>query len=479
MAHYSPDHARRRAAAARFRSGQAAVFLLAALVVLVAVLLWDADLHSLVAGKSKARNAGDAAALAAARWQANTLNLVGDLNLAHLAALDAGDHAAVASITSMQARLCFAGPMTALAAAQAAAKKNGVPPSPGLSSLLREHAATAMGYAESVAGESAIPEPYPGAWLDYGEALFSIADAGVAAAPDNARFFGDPDGGHILLDKAFYEAVAGREWCWFFLYCQSGGNRTILDDFTGHSWFPPLPPPPRDASRYANSEIFGLGLQPRRTALARFGALADRLLSSGAATAKSLAVEDVWYFYSPSLWYSPWPGMTDGREDSLPLAGPVREEYDYAGADAVARLYAPVPLLSFGAGDGETNMVAWTAAAKPFGFIAEADGERRTPIAFGLVLPAYRSVRLVPIDAATGGGDGSFDIDWSRHTREHLPPYLDTGELDGACRYCRLISTFEDPDFRRGGSEWLSENSYKCTLPSYGRGRGGGSRRGH
>lgn len=462
----------------RKRSGQAAVFLLAALVVLLAVFLWDADLHTLVVRKTKARNAGDAAALAAARWQANTLNLVGDLNLAHLAALDAGDFAAVSSITSMQARLAFAGPLTALVAAQAAAKKNGIAANPEFSALLRQRAEEAAEYAKPVAGETAIPEPYPGAWTDYRDALERIAAAGVAAAPDNANFFGDPDGNHILLDKDFYEAVAGREWCWFFLNQSSGGDRTILDDFTDYTWFPPLPPPSRDPSRFANSEIFGLGLLPRHTRLSRFGALADYLLSTGAATTNALAAADIWYFYSPALWSSPWPGMTDGKEDSLPLAGSVREEYDYAGADAVTRLYASATLLSFGTGDGETRHIAWTAAAKPFGFVTDS-GAKRPPIAFGLVLPSFRDVRLIPIDAATGGGDGSFDIDWSRHCREHLPRYLDTGGHEADCRWCRIIATFEDPAFRRQGSEWLLANSYKCTLPSYGRGRGGGARRGH
>lgn len=459
-------------------SGQAAVFLLAALAVLLAVLLWDADLHALVSGKFRARNAGDAAALAAARWQANALNLVGDLNMAHLAALDAGDTAAVSSITSMQARLAFAGPMTALAAAQAAARKNGVPASPEYSGLLAERAAVAREYGEPAAGDSAIPEPYPGAWRDYAAALSAIAAEGVAAAPDNARFFDDPEGDHVLLQKGFYEAVAGREWCWFFLNCSLGGDRTILDEFTDHTWFPPLPQPSRDASRYANSEIFGLGIQPRHTDLYRHGAIPGWLLASGYASEKALAATNVWYFHSPSLWYSPWPGMTDGMEDSLPLVGPVRREYDYAGADVAVRISSPVSLLSFGAGADETRQVEWTATAKPFGYIS-VSGEKRPPIEMGLVMPAYGNVRLIPLDAATSGGDGSFDIGWARHCREHLPDYLDTGALDGGCRYCRRISAFEDPAFRRQGSGWLSTNSYKCTLPSYGRGRGGGSRRGH
>ena len=103
------------------RSGQVAVFLLIALTALVFVLLFIVDLHSIVQRKNQAQNAGDAAALAAARWQGATLNLMGELNLLHVLALANGQPAAVDAITNMQARLCFTGPMTALFAAQIAA----------------------------------------------------------------------------------------------------------------------------------------------------------------------------------------------------------------------------------------------------------------------------------------------------------------------------------------------------------------------
>ena len=63
----------------RPRNGQTIVFLLMALTVLVFIFLWNVDLHRIVAAKSLSQNAGDSAALAAARWQGTTLNLVGML----------------------------------------------------------------------------------------------------------------------------------------------------------------------------------------------------------------------------------------------------------------------------------------------------------------------------------------------------------------------------------------------------------------
>lgn len=467
------------------KSGQAVVFLLAILVVLLVAFLWNADLHSLVTRKTRAQNAGDAAALAAARWQAATLNLIGRLNIAHAEALAEGDFESIDSITNMQARLCFAGPLTALAAAQAAAKKNGIPENPEFTALLREHAAEVLKYGDPIGGEVPFPEPYPGAWREYHDTLMEIVHNGVAAAPDNARFFGDGDGAHILLDPGFYDAVAGREWCWFFLNCPTTGSRTILDDFTDHSWFDPLPPPSRPLFR--NCEIFGLGLDVRHLRLGAVGGLEEFLRSRhdslAGAGADAFDTPDNWYFFAAPVWSAHWPGMSEDDEDFLPMAGPVREEFDYSGADAVTRLYAKAPLPSAKDAD-ERRDILWTAAAKPFGHL-EAGGpgggpERLRPNAWGLVLPAFHDVRLIPLDAATSGADGSFDIDWRRHVDEHLEPYLATGALAGGCRYCGNIATFEDPAFRRRGSEWLSVNSYKCTLPSRGGGgHGGGSRRGH
>ena len=102
----------------RGRSGQAIAFVLMALVILFFVVLWSADLHRFISAKDRSQNAGDAATLAAARWQATSLNLMGELNLLHVLALAAQDETAVHLVTSTQARLCYTGPMTAFAASQ-------------------------------------------------------------------------------------------------------------------------------------------------------------------------------------------------------------------------------------------------------------------------------------------------------------------------------------------------------------------------
>lgn len=485
----SRPHRRRRPR----RGGQVVIFLLMALTLLVFVFFWNVDLHRIVAAKSLAQNAGDAAALAAARWQGNTLNLIGELNLMHALALSAGDGAAVDAITNIQARLCFTGPMTALAAAQVAAKNNRIYVDAGFTRLLRDHADRAARYDTPVGGGTYLPEPYEGAWREYAAMLRAIADDGVAAAPDNARFFRDPPGGHILLDPAFYEAVEGRNWCWFFLHHATSHSppRTILDDYTGRGWWPPLPAP--DPPRYTESEIFGLGLMPVSVPLRSVAT--QEHLEDGAAQQKipfedfvatnAMPPVETWYLYGRSLWSS-WEIMHPDGPDRFPIVGEVKPEYDYVGADAVVRLSAAAERLSpagTAGGAARRDDILWTAAAKPFGHIEreESAGLRLRPDAYGIVLPAFREVRLIPVDAATGPAGGAFNLEWRRHIEEHLPSYLSAGLLEAGCRYCDDLRTWENAAFRRKGSEWLSRHSHLCTLPSGGGGggRGGGTRRGH
>ena len=139
----------------------------------------------------------------------------------------------------------------------------------------------------------------------------------------------------------------------------------------------------------------------------------------------------------------------------------MKPEYDYTGADAVIRLYAAAARLTPPASSSGTphDDILWTAAAKPFGYLESDDGDgmRLRPDAYGIVLPAFRDVRLIPMDAASGGDGGAFDIAWRRHIDEHLPPYVASGTLNDECRYCRLIRIFEDAEFRQQGIDWFGQ----------------------
>lgn len=468
--------------ARRRRRGQAMVFFILALTLLAFVALWNVDLHRVVGVKVMGQNAGDAAALSAARWQALTLNLVGELNLAQALALGVGDSGAVEAITNVQARLCFAGPMVGLVLAQQTAKLNRIYAEPGFTRRLLEHARQVREvYATPIGARVLFEEPYPGAWLEYADMLEAAAGVGIAAAPDNAAFFTDPVGGHLLLDPAFYEAIAGRNWCWFFFHAPG-----LLERYHGFRDWPPLPEARR--TEFDNSEIFGLGLRPVAARLRAVAPDFERLreAADGAPGPESEALSDawrseagsVWYCYHPGVW-SDWGAMASDGPDPFPATGPVRPGYDYSGADAAVRVLAEVDLFMPRGDSAEPReTVVWTAAAKPFGRL----DENTPPHAIDLVLPVFENVRLIPLDVSSAPEAGAFDLEWRRHGEEHLPRYLQFGPSPDGCWYCAQLAEWERAAFRNRGSRWLARYSDRCTRPSGGDGggrRGGGRRRGH
>ncbi len=464
------------------RNGQVAIFLLMAFVALAFLVLWNADLHRIVTLKTRSQDAGDAAALAAARWQASTLNLIGELNLMHALALSAGDAVAVDALTSIQARLCFTGPMAGLAAAQQAAKQNGIHADPEFTQAVADHAATVRNeYTRLIAGNMLFPEPYAGAWEDYADMLDIVAADGIAAAPDNARLFTDTTGDHILRDKAFYEAVAGRNWCWFFL-----NHPLLLEEYTDHTWWPALPL--AEQQGYNNCEFYGVWVRPVAARLTQLASLPELSRPATAAgidltpvVADRVTAVQTWYCYDGG-WWGPWDRIRTDGEDPFPLVGPVKAEYDYAGADALVRVQVDVQRLTPGL-DGGTrrDAVGWTAAAKAFGYVGD-ETSREPPTTHGLVVPAFRDVRLIPLDASSMPGGGSFDLAWREHVDVHLPQYVTLGEYRAGCWYCQQLTIWDEPAFRLEGRTWLERNSALCTLPppgGGGGGRGGGARHGH
>ncbi len=468
------------------RGGQAIIFLLMAMVILAFVVMWNFDLHKVIRIKNVTQNAGDSAALMASRWQGVTLNLVGDLNLLHALALSEGDEDAATSCTNVQARLLFVGPMIAFMGSQQAAKNNGIYRNEEFDEEIRDHAnEVRFSYPSAVGqdGEMLFPEPYPGCWNEYAEMLELIADEGIAAGPDNARYYSDVMGGHILYMIGFYEAIAGRNWCWFY-----HNAPTLLDDYQNFfpCWWPPLPDPPRVEP--LNSEIYGLGLGKSHTTMSSWLSLDDasefaieRGLGDGM-NATGMTTEATWYTYSGSRWQD-WDAIDFGGERRFPVVGPVREEYDYSGADAAVRVYATAQRITPGpGGETQTNTILWTAAAKPFGRL----GENERPIDYGLVLPAFHDVRLIPVDTSSAPAGGGFNLGWRDHCENHLPDYMEDGPsgTPGNCHYCRQLRTWENPTFRQTGSSWLDANSQQCIARPSGGGHsggrsGGGTRRGH
>lgn len=475
---------RRRLRGPGSRSGQVMVFFIMVVVLLTFTALWNFDLQKLFRIKSLTQNGGDAAALMAARWQAISLNLAGDLNLMQVIALSEHDTAALSAISNLQVRLRFTGPMTAMMAAQQAAKNNGLHVNPEYTAFLQEHAvrvATEYPHAVGDDGEMLFPEPWPGAWQDYSRMIAAVADNGVAAAPDNMQLYRDNDGGgHTLYDVGFYEAVAGRNWCWFLHNAPS-----LLEDYRNFFpvWWNPLPEPPR--TEVSNCEIFGLHLVSAQRSLIDVGipvvALAEMATErglTGIITQEGMTSSVAWVTYDGS--WGTWDAASTDGADPFPFSGRVRDTYNYAGADASVRVEATAGRLTPGSGGSSiSNTLTWTAAAKPFGSLPPD----LPPTSFDLVLPAYHDVRLIPVDASSAPAGGGFNLAWRDHIENHLPDYMANGPFvtPSSCWYCRQLRTWENESFRLAGITWLNSHSDDCR-PTGGGGGGGGSggrRRGH
>ena len=125
--------------------GQVILLSLVIVIILTLAALFLLDFQLAIRSKMKVETAEQAAALAAAEWQRNSLNLIGELNLikacdAMLQDYEPADiyvpedqdrqtrltSAACRTLTEMQSRIAFVGPMIAFGAAQQAAKYNGI-----------------------------------------------------------------------------------------------------------------------------------------------------------------------------------------------------------------------------------------------------------------------------------------------------------------------------------------------------------------
>ncbi|MBU1857221.1 MAG: hypothetical protein KKC28_09595 [Verrucomicrobia bacterium] len=471
------------------------IFMIMALFILAVVIVWIFDVHTVLHLKARTQNAGDAAALAAARWQGISLNLIGDLNILQALALSRGDTNASEQIKNVQARLCFVGPLVGLLASQQAAKNNRAYVNPDYTANLLAHADLVLSYY--AADTNRFREPYSGAWPEYGGMLANIAAQGVAAGPDNTWYFTDSTDSHWLLSRNFYEAVAGLDWCWFYWH-----GLTTLQSYSDYQYWLDLPTAQPSPNTY-NCEVFGLGLLPFTDVLP-YGTndvehmnrlRSDRGISTDTISNEVAGMVCTWYGYAWSAWTALAP------TNDFPMISDVKPEYDYTGADVVIRVEAQPdsrmptafpalqPFLikaspSSGARLTQAAAVAgavtWTAAGKPFGYLA-VDGSPVRPDAYNLVLPAFHNVCLIPVDTATGSNAGAYDLAWRRHTQDHLPTYMLSGlaGLEADCWYCQQMQTWEDSAFRQQGIDWLSDTNHTCTPSEGGPGQHGGTRRGH
>lgn len=466
------------------KSGQTLIFMALVVVMVAFAALFYFDVHKILHVKGVSRNAGDAAALAGARWQAISLNMVGSLNVAGAMAitddLSAGraDSPEAELIADLQRRIAFSGPMFGFVASQQAAKNNGLFNQEEFARDLRSHAHLVRNEYHLLYSQPFTPSGTFGtAWEEVAGMLDLMADHGVAVhAPwQYYRNYSHMD--HLLLDPAFYDAIAGRSWCWFFYNAfdelQNYNHWTDWDDL-----------PLIVEQQPVNAEIYSLQLRRVR--------VRDRIpvLPSGddwQSTLENLrdALENFeardeaaygdfdadWAFYNDR-----WGSWSANIPDNFPWDGEIRSQYDYAGADAAVAVRATTDRHTDFQGADTVN---WSAGAKPFGSL---EGNAR-PNTYGLVLPAYTDVRLVPIDATMTGGGGQLRPGWLEFIMVYLPMYIEYGPgvLPNGNWYANQLRAWEIGEFRRAGVDWLLENSDSCHIPPPGGGGGGdgGTYRGH
>jgi len=438
----------------RAHRGQVALYLIAVLVAITILTLMNFTIFRSVSAKNRAMNAGDAAALAVARYQGELLNEIGRLNVAHLKAAIKGDAATCAEIAERQLRLSFLNPVEAIQVGNQAAIENGAARCERVERLLKDHANDIRQYY--VPNPEMYPPPYEGAWEEYAAHLEVAAGNGIWAGPDNITFL-DAACGHVLLNRQFYQAIAGGNWCWFKFNAPG-----LLDAYETFQGWGPLPTADEETRlrRRVNSEVYSLHLHLR---IGRAREPLDEKLIRELTDATTDEIANApllddptqqWLFYDETEWRRWWE-----MDDPFPLVGRVKPEYDVKGCAALCRV--------------KVGAVAWTAGAKPFGIV-----DRETLF----VTPVFTEARLVPIDAVGGADLSTADPDWMEFVRVWLPKYMARGPLVfalGGGWYGAQLAQWESGSFRCQGATWLKYHENDCERGCAGPGGTGGTPHGH
>ena len=265
--------------------GQVMVIAVIIMVILMLGILFLFDLQNVIRSKVKIETADQAAALSAAQWQKESLNLIGELNLIKacdqlqgyvpassqdkLPPEQAADACKI--ITQMQTRMAFVGPVIAFGAAQQAAKNNGVNiydyQKQSSSTAVKQVHLDAQSYRNSLddtkpewnamryGAENINPDisvRYPTWRDDYLRMLDAVISQGIAVRP-NVRIGIERVTPYAFKDRVFYNAILNKWWCYVPL-------RSLLKKdekfWTGKWWQTQYDNP----SFTGQSEIYSLGI---------------------------------------------------------------------------------------------------------------------------------------------------------------------------------------------------------------------------
>ena len=373
------------------KHGQVAIFLVLILAGLALLFALNVDVFTSSRAKIRLQNAADASALALARWQGITLNLIGELNLAHLAAVSQSNETAIAGIVALQRRLAFIVPTIGFMEANDLAKKNGIAVSPDMTRATR--------LVSEFMDEG------------YRRMLDVILHDGIRAGVDNAALLraGSVD---PRTDPDFYAAIKARDFRTLCLR-YAGGTHHLPD-------IPSGAPDPNELLLSAGNACFGsvgIGWQRGDGYAGHIGTLVDfahacgvdAVTTAGLITNRILFARWDWCIYDGSEWQ----GMPDEFSFSrFPWLKPLKSEYNVTGGSATIRVEGSVALASLAA---QTNFITAQAAAKTLGSYS---GQRVIDVQPPLVLPSFSRARLVPFGVGAAGRYGMSDLS---HIQFRLP----------------------------------------------------------
>ena len=434
--------------ARRRKKGQVAIFLVLILAGLALLLALNVDVFTSSRAKIRLQNAADASALALARWQGATLNMIGDLNLAKLAAVCRSNENAIAGIGQLQRRLAFICPTIGMKAANDIAEKNAVP----------------------VSGDMTLGTRLASEFMDegYRRMLEIVLRNGIRAGIDNAAILkaGNAD---PRTDPDFYEAIESRDFR--ALCCRFAGGAHRLPSVPSGALDPEEILLSGDNACFGSAGIgwesgaaYG-SLIPELADLARdCGLDAGTVTVQGLETNSHILARCDWCVYDRLEWRDFPDDLGFSR---FPWLTPFREEYAVCGGGSTVRLENYVALASLTA---QTNFITAQAAAKALGSV---NGRKVTEISPPIVLPVFSRARLVPFAAGAAGRYGMADLS---HIRSMLGLL---GRPGGATAALHLLELFESESFRQSAEKWYSEHGHRdadgCRPPGGGTERGGGT----
>lgn len=522
------------------KSGQAIIFLIMVLVIGSIVVLWNFDLHNIVSTKIRIDNAGDASALSAARWQGITLNMIGELNLVQAAYicdeianmdpaspgfdadLDALSDDIEFNLAPLRRRLSLIGPLMGMVAAQSSALLNLTVKD---EQLIEEATSRFMAQRGTDFEDSGgyymgrVEEPYPGAWEEYGGLLSAIAAGTMISESGNSEYFLYFNSSHPLLSPYFYEDVRAPDLCAF-----ARGRYDLISSYVNYNDWGPMPDlSERNTvnSEYLSSQVYefssGASIDAYYSSTNWHVETLNEYYPDEEITPDELRAELIedymtdtsptdnadldmmsswganlwctWHFFKQWSWLAKngfESGMYYPDSDDFPFHEGYRfkEEYNYGGANAAVdvRIASEIntPGMQIAVGD-----IYWQAAAKPFGYLEDPgdSSQRKAPMYYGIVLPAFHDVRLIHNELSTRNSAVT-SPDWDEHIYNHVEEYLDGGLPaieENDCDYCDTLRLWDDDEYRGAIWEWVEENydavqnGEKCNIrydgnPNMGRG---------